>query len=68
MFGHLKGQRNTNEMQNLNVQAAVVSRIYSEMQESENHRDMQDSYLLLTLNKIWLLKILTLKKQARLKK
>ena len=49
MFGHLKGQRNANEMQDLNAQVAVGSRIYSEMQESENHKEMQDSLLLLTL-------------------
>ncbi len=36
-------------MQDTNVQAAVGSRIYSEMQESENHREMQDSLLLLTI-------------------
>ena len=51
MFGHLKGQRNVNEMQDLNVQAAVSSRFYCEMQESEHHRERQDSCLLLTIGK-----------------
>ncbi len=36
-------------MQDLNHWSAVGSRIYSEMQESENHSDMQDSLLLLPL-------------------
>ncbi len=36
-------------MQDTNVQAVVGSRIYSEMQESENHREMHVSYLLLTI-------------------
>ena len=49
IFGHLKGQQNANEMQDLNVQAAVGSRIYSEMQESEKQMEMQESLLLLTL-------------------
>ena len=48
MFGHLKGQRNANGRQDLDVQAAVAARIYSKMQESENQREMQDSRLLLT--------------------
>ncbi len=36
-------------MQDLNVQAAVGSRIDSEMQESEKQMEMQESLLLLTL-------------------
>ena len=51
MFGHLKGQRKANEMQDLNVWVAVAARIYSKIQKSENHREMQDSHLLLTLSK-----------------
>ncbi len=38
MFGHLKGQRKANEVQDFNVRAAVSARIYSEMQGSENQR------------------------------
>ena len=49
MFGHLKGLRKANEIKDLNVWAAVGSRVYNEMQESENHKDMQELLLLLLL-------------------
>ncbi len=65
MFGHLKGLIKASEMLDLNVRAAVGSRIYCEMQESENQREMRESLLLITLGEN---QVVTPKMQVRLKK
>ncbi len=49
MFGHLKGLQNGNEMQDPNFGSAVGTRIDSEMQESENHSEMQEPFMYWTL-------------------